>query len=174
MKALILTANGFEEAELLVPCYRLREEGVPVHIAAPARGRLRGEHGYPIEADRAFGDITPLEHDVLVVPGGRAAETVAEDAAATRSAVWFIEEKRPVGAICHGPLVLAAPGLMEEREATGHPSTAFALRAARIRYVDEEVTTDGEIVTSRRPADLPAVMRELMKLVHRRRAATGR
>lgn len=174
MKALILTADGFEEAELLVPYYRLREEGIPVDIAAPSRGRIRGEHGYPVEATKAFADIAALEHDVLVVPGGRAAETVAEDKAAIRIAVWFLEEKRPVAAICHGPLLLAATGLMEEREATGHPSTAFALRAARVRYVDREVTTDGEVVTSRRPADLPAFLRELMKLVHRRRSGEAR
>jgi len=173
MKGLILTADDFEEAELLVPYYRLQEEGLAVDIAAPRRGRVRGEHGYPIEANRAFADVAPLQHDVLVIPGGPAAEALADDKAAVRIAVWFIEEHRPIAAICHGPLVLVETGLMEEREATGHPSIASAMRAARVRYVDQEVANDGEIVTSRRPADLPAFMRELMKLVHRRRGATG-
>jgi len=173
MKGLILTADDFEEAELLVPYYRFQEEGVAMDIAAPRRGRLRGEHGYPVEANRAFADVAALEHDVLVIPGGPAAEALTDDKAAVRIAVWFIEEHRPIGAICHGPLVLVETGLMEQREATGHPSIAFAMRAARVRYVDQEVANDGEIVTSRRPADLPAFMRELMKLVQRRRRAGG-
>ena len=95
---------------------------------------MRGEHGYPIEAHQAFADIQPLQHDVLVIPGGPAAEALTDDKAAVRIAVWFIEQHRP----------------------------------------NQEVANDGEIVTSRRPADLPAFMRELIKLAQRRRNATGR
>ncbi len=124
MKALILTADAFEEAELLVPYYRLREEGIPVDVAAPRSGRLRGEHGYPFQADKAFAEIGSLGHDLLIVPGGRAAEALAEDRAAVKIATWFVEEKHTAAAICHGPLVFVATGLMEEREMTGHPSCA--------------------------------------------------
>ena len=174
MRGLILTDDDFEEAELLVPYYRLQEVGLEVDIAAPRRGRVRGEHGYPVEAGKALADVAPLQHDVLVIPGGPAAEALSDDKTALKIAAWFIEGHRPVAAICHGPLVLVATGLMEQREATGHPSIAFAMRSARVRYVDQEVVNDGEIVTSRRPADLPAFLRELMKLVERRRSAAGR
>jgi protease I len=174
MKGLILTADDFEEAELLVPYYRLQEAGLAVDVAAPRRGRVRGKHGYPFEAPMSFADIAPLQHDALVIPGGPAAEALADDKAAVRIAVWFLEEHRPVAAICHGPLVLVETGLMEEREATGHPSIELALRAKRVRYVDQEVVNDGEIVTSRRPADLPAFMRELMKLIERRHSVGAR
>jgi len=174
MKALILTADQFEDSELLVPYYRLREEGVAVDIAAPARGPLRGEHGYKVEATRSLAEVRPGEYDLLIVPGGRAPEALSEEKAALRIAEWFFERERPVAAICHGPLVLAATGLMEERHATCHPSIAFALRAARVHYVDREVVVDDGVVTSRRPEDLPAFMREVMTIVRRLREVRGK
>ena len=112
MRGLILTDDDFEEAELLVPYYRLQEVGLEVDIAAPRRGRVRGEHGYPVEAGKALADVAPLQHDVLVIPGGPAAEALSDDKTALKIAAWFIEGHRPVAAICHGPLVLVATGLI--------------------------------------------------------------
>jgi len=173
VKALILTADQFEDSELLVPYHRLREEGITVHIGAPAHGLLRGEHGYKVEATRAFAEVKPGDYDLLVVPGGQAPDALSDDKTALRIAQWFFEQRKPVAAICHGPLVLAATGLMEGRQATGHPSIAFALRAAGVRYLDREVVVDDNLVTSRGPEDLPAFMRELMKMVHRLQEERG-
>lgn len=171
MKALILTADGFEDSELLVPYYRLREEDVIVDIAAPARGVIRGEHGYKVEATRTMDEVRPGDYDLLIVPGGPAAETLSGDKAALRIAEWFLEQHKLTAAICHGPLVLLETGLMEERQATCHPSIAFALRSAHAHYLNREVVVDNHLVTSRGPADLPAFMREIMKIMHRLRGA---
>ncbi len=173
MKALILTADEFEDSELLVPYYRLREEDVMVDIVAPIRGTVRGEHGYKVEATRSVADIQPDEYDLLIIPGGRAAEALSDDKAALRIAEWFLEQHKLIAAICHGPLVLIPTGLMEERQATCHPSIAFALRAAHVHYLNQEVVVDNHLVTSRGPADLPAFMREVMKIVHHLRGAHG-
>ena len=173
MKALILTADEFEDSELLVPYYRLREEDLTVDIAAPACGTVRGEHGYKVEATRSVADVQPGEYDLLIVPGGRAAETLSDDKAALRIVEWFLEQHKLIAAICHGPLVLIETGLMEERQATCHPSIAFALRSAHAHYLNREVVVDNHLVTSRGPADLPAFMREVMKIVHSLRGARG-
>jgi len=173
MKALILTADGFEDSELLVPYYRLREDEIPVDIVAPTRGTVRGEHGYKVEATRSLADIQPGDYDLLIVPGGRAAETLSGDPAALQVAEWFFEQHKLIAAICHGPLVLIETGLMEERQATCDPSLAFALRAARVHYLNREVVVDDHLVTSRGPADLPAFMREVMKIVQHLRGVLG-
>jgi len=171
MKALILAADGFEDSELLVPYYRLREEDVEVEIVAPAPGTIRGEHGYKVEATRSVADVRPGEYDLLIVPGGRAAETLSGDRAALRIAEWFLEQRKLTAAICHGPLVLVETGLMEDRQATCHPSIAYALQSAHAHYLNRPVVVDDHLVTSRGPADLPEFMREVMKIVHREREA---
>ena len=166
MKALILASDNFEEAELLVPYYRILEEHIAVDIAAPRQGAIRGKHGYPIDANRSLGEIDPNDYALLIIPGGGAAETLAEDPKAIRIAQFFLEEHKLVAAICHGPLVLAATGLMEDRHATGHHSIAFALRSARVHYDGaHEVIVDDHVITSRQPEDLPAFMREVIKHV---------
>lgn len=164
MKALILTSDGFEEAELLVPYYRLLEENIAVDVAAPKRGAITGKHGYPFEASRSLAEIDPNQYAVLVVPGGGAAEALSEDRQAIRIAEFFLEEHKLTAAICHGPLVLVATGLMEERHATGHPSIAFTLRAAHVHYDPAlPVVVDDHVITSRQPADLPDFMREVIR-----------
>lgn len=173
MKALILTADGFEDSEVLVPYYRLQEEDVQVDIVAPIRGTLRGEHGYTVEATRSVNEVQPGDYDLLVIPGGPAAERLSDDKTALRIAEWFLEQRKPVAAICHGPLVLLETGLMDERQATCHASIAFALRSANADYFNREVVVDDHLVTSRVPGDLPAFMREVMRIVRRLREQRG-
>jgi len=163
MKALILTSEEFEEAELLVPYYRLLEENIAVDIAAPSRGAIRGKHGYPWAATKSLAEIDPNKYAVLIIPGGGAAETLSEDRQAIRIAEVFLEEHKLTAAICHGPLVLIATGLMEDRHITGHESIAFALRAAHAHYSATPVMVDDHVITARQPADLPAFMREVIK-----------
>jgi protease I len=174
VRALILTADGFEDAELQVPYDQLEEQGLAFDVAAPTRGTVRGKHGHEVEATRAIAEVQPHEYDVLVIPGGRAAEALSTDPAALRIARWFLKQHKPIAAICHGPLVLAATGLLEGRRATCHASVASTLRAARASYLDQEVVVDDDLVTSRRPADLPAFMREFTKIVDRLRAAQSK
>lgn len=169
MKVCLLTADQFEEAELLVPYYRMLEEGVAADIVAPARGTVRGKHGYPMEAARAAAEVKPADYDLLIIPGGRAPEALSEDRNACRIAEWFFEQGKFVAAICHGPLLLARAGLLAERHVTGHESIAYELRSAGASYRDHEVVVDDHLITSRKPADLPAFMREVMKAVHRLR-----
>lgn len=163
MKGLIISADQFEDSELLVPYYRLLEEGIPVHIAAPARGTITGKHGYGVTADLAIGEVAADDYSILILPGGKAPSTVRRDPAVLEICRSFFAHAKPVAAICHGPQPLVDAGLLSGRRATCYHSVAEELRGAGARYEDSEVVVDGNLITSREPADLPAFMREIMK-----------
>jgi protease I len=168
MKALILSANDFEDSELLVPYYRLQEAGYTVEIAAEKPGVLRGIHGYEVHAVKDFANVDPGEYAVLILPGGKAPASVRRNPAAISIARHFFDANKAVGAICHGPLTLVSAGLLHNRRATCYRSVAGELREAGAIYEDSEVVVDGRLITSRHPADLPAFLRELIKLLSQR------
>ena len=167
MKALIISADSFEDSELFYPCYRLKEEGIDVEVASPAGGTIRGKHGYEVHANRCIAEIKPDDYDLLILPGGKAPEAVRKDAAAVAICRRFFELNKPVAAICHGPQTLVSAGLLKGRRATCYRTVADELKSAGAQYVDEKVVVDGNLVTSRQPSDLPDFMREVVKLLRR-------
>ncbi|TAK87465.1 MAG: type 1 glutamine amidotransferase [Betaproteobacteria bacterium] len=170
MRALIISANGYEESELLVPYYRLLEEGLQVDIAAPRRGAVIGKHGYRVRANLSLREAEPERYELLVVPGGKAPQALSAHAAALSVVKRFFDSGKPVAAICHGPLLLAAAGVLKARTVTAHESVAHDLEKTGARYEDSEVVVDGNLVTSRGPADLPAFMRAALTLLRAREA----
>jgi len=167
MKALIVSADHFEDSELLVPYYRLLEAGINVDIASISRGKINGKHGYQVEANMALKDVNPKEYGLLVLPGGKAPAAIRKEQAAVEIAKAFFSGNKPVAAICHGPQTLITAGLLRGRRATCFHSVAEEMREAGAHYEDAEVVVDGNLVTSRQPSDLPAFTREMMKLVHK-------
>lgn len=165
MKALILSADNFEDSELLVPLYRLQEAGYGVEIAAGGQGSISGKHGYEVRVDKTFAEVDPADYDVLILPGGKAPAAIRDEAPVQAIARAFFAADKPVGAICHGPQILISAGLLNGRRATCYRTVAEELRAAGADYQDREVVVDGRLVTSRQPADLPAFMRELVRLL---------
>ena len=165
MRALIISADHFEDTELLFPFYRLQEEGLEVDIASIARGKIHGKHGYEVVVDTALRDVEPSAYDVLILPGGKAPATLRKEAAAVGIAQEFMRSNKPVGAICHGPQILITAGVMPGRRATCAHSVAEELQAAGALYEDRPVVVDGKLVTSRQPSDLPAFMREMVRLL---------
>lgn len=163
MKALIISADNFEDTELLVPFYRLREEGVDVDIASVQKANIKGKHGYTVAVDKALSDVTPEEYGILVIPGGKAPEVLRKNEHALSIAKQFFRQKKPVAAICHGPQILISAGLLAGRRATCYRSVAPEMKEAGAVYEDKEVVVDGNLITSRQPSDLPAFMREIMK-----------
>lgn len=168
MKALMISADNFEDMELFVPYYRLKEEGIQVDIASMKKGRIRGKHGYEIEVNKTLEEVDPEVYDILVLPGGKAPEEVRKDRTAVGIARFFFKENKPVSAICHGPQILITTGLLKGRHATCYRSVAPEMKEAGAVYEDSEVVVDGNLVTSRQPSDLPAFMRETMKMIKRR------
>jgi protease I len=163
MKALIISADNFEDTELLVPYYRLKEAGVEVVVASLSRGAIKGKHGYEVAVDKILHEVNPDDYAILILPGGAAPEFVRKEPKALEIARSFFAHNKPVAAICHGPQILISAGLLQGRRATCYTSVADELKEAGALYLDREVVVDANLVTSRQPADLPAFMRETMK-----------
>lgn len=170
IRALILTADKFEDTELIVPYFRLLGAGARVDIAAPTMDRIAGEHGYSVEPDLTIDSVDHDEYDLLIVPGGfpdGAPATVRRLDEAQQIARSFFEDGRPVACICHGPWLLASAGVIAGRRLTSywHDGVPEDIKAAGGLWEDSEVVVDGNLVTSRWPPDLPAFTREMMSLV---------
>jgi protease I len=165
MKALFISADHFEDSELLVPYYRFREEGIEVDIASMKKGTIKGKHGYEVEVTRILGQVRPDDYDILVLPGGKAPEAVRKEPRAVEIARDFFRKNKPVAAICHGPQTLITAGLLKGRHATCDRTVAPEMKDSGALYEDKEVVVDGNLVTSRQPSDLPAFLRETMKLL---------
>jgi len=173
MRALIISADGFEDSELRVPLLRFKEEGIAVDVASIRPGRIRGKHGFETEVDKQLEEVWPGEYDLLLLPGGKAPATLRTNAAALEIARAFMAANKPIAAICHGPQILVSADVMRGRRATCFHAVAAELRDAGALYEDREVVVDGNLVTARQPADLPAFLRETMKRIHAQAAAAA-
>lgn len=166
MKAIELVEEGFEDSEFLYPYYRLQEAGVEVTVVGVEDGATyRGKHGVPITADAAADDVSMDGFDLLVVPGGRAPDKMRRHAAMVRLVKDAFDQEKPVAAVCHGPQLLIEADVVKSRKLTCYTSVTTDVKNAGGDYVDEEVVVDGNLVTSRHPGDLPAFMRETVRLV---------
>ena len=170
MKALIISADNFEDTELLVPYYRLKEEGIHVDLASINKGRIKGKHGYEVEVNKTLKEVKPDEYDILILPGGKAPEAIRKEKEALDIARHFFEKNKPVAAICHGPQTLISANLVKGRHATCYRTVADELKASGALYEDKEVVVDGNLITSRQPSDLPSFMREIIKAIKKSKA----
>ncbi|ACS33571.1 deglycase PfpI [Thermococcus gammatolerans] len=165
MKVLFLSANDFEDVELIYPLHRIREEGHEVYIASFERGRITGKHGYSVEVHLRFDEVDPDEFDALVLPGGRAPERIRLNEKAVAIAKKMFEDGKPVATICHGPQILISAGVLKGRKGTSYAGIKDDMINAGVKWVDEPVVVDGNWVSSRHPEDLYAWMREFVRLL---------
>jgi len=169
-RAVILTADKFEDLELLVPYLRLLEAGVHVDIAAPTLDDIGGEHGYVVSPDVLIDDVDADDYDLLIVPGGfpdGAPATVRAITHAQAVARSFFEGNKPVASICHGPWLLVSADLVRGRHLTSywHDGVPEEISAAGGVWEDSAVVVDDNLVTSRWPADLAAFTAAMMSLL---------
>ena len=162
MKAIFLTADGFEDSELFYPYYRLLEEQVEIDIAAPKAGSVTGKHGYSMQANLSLDDVQGQDYDLLVLPGGSGPEKVRLNENARKVARHFMEEGKLVASICHGIQTLISAGVVDGRGATCWEGVQDDLRAAGADVRDEPVIVDDNLITSRCPDDLPAFGRAIV------------
>jgi protease I len=169
LKVAILATDGFEQSELTEPRKALEAAGAHTEIIAPKEGRVRGwnhkEWGQEVKVDRKLDGADPNSYDALVLPGGvmnpDTLRTIPKAVAFVRS---FFEAGKPVAAICHGPWTVVESGQAKGHRMTSWPSLKTDIKNAGGEWVDEEVVVDGKLVTSRKPDDLPAFNREVIKL----------
>jgi protease I len=166
-KALIIATNGFEQDELFKPRQALLDAGVAVTLASlardPIQGDKHGEKGDSITPDALVSEVRVEDYDVLVIPGGVAnPDKMRTDATAVKLVRDFVIANKPVAAICHGPWLLVEAEAVDGRTVTSWPSIRTDLRNAGATVVDKEVVVDGNLITSRKPDDIPAFNRELL------------
>ncbi len=159
---LIISADGFEDSELLQPYLQLSEEGVSSDIASLQAGLITGKHGKAVTANLAVDEVDPTGYDMLLLPGGKAPAELRKHEQVLELVRHFFRAGKPVAAICHGPQILLSAGVLSGRTVTSYRSVAEELKAAGINYVDREVVVDGNLITSRQPADIPAFVREIL------------
>ena len=165
-RILIVATDGYEDSELLEPRKRLLGAGAEVVLAALDTKEIKGDKGAMIRPGAVVDDIDVADFDALLLPGGvanpdklRTNEKVVDLVRA------FDDSGKPIGAICHGPWLLVEADILQGRTVTGWPSIRTDLANAGADVVDREAVTDGNIVTSRKPDDIPAFTDAFIRLV---------
>lgn len=170
-RILMIATDGFEDSELLEPLRTLRESGAEVTLASLKPDEIKGDKGKTIKPDRTVLDIDSREYDALVLPGGtKNPDRLRTDEQVVYTVKKFVDAGKPVAAICHGPWLLAEADVIRGRTVTSWPSIRTDLRNAGANVVDKEVVTDGNLVTSRKPEDIPAFTRALIEAVETAKA----
>ena len=157
----ILATDGVEGIELTEPRRALEEAGATVELLAPQAGSIQSmdhqEKRESLPVDRRVSEADPGDYDGLALPGGVVnADKLRVDPDAVRFTRAILDSGTPVGVICHGAWILIETGLIRGRILTSYPTLRTDLQNAGARWVDEEVRSDHGLVSSRRPADLPA------------------
>jgi protease I len=165
----ILAADGFEQSELLKPRQALDEAGAKTVIVSPAEGEVKGwndkDWGEAVAVDVALESADPEEFDALHLPGGvMNPDQLRMNPKAVEFVRHFFENGKPVSAICHAPWTLIEAGVVKGRTITSWPSLKTDLRNAGAEWVDAAVVRDGNLVTSRKPDDLPDFNREMITM----------
>ena len=166
MRALIISADLFEECELKIPYQSLRELGIHVDIASIKKGTITGKSGFNIYVTMTLDEVDPKNYDILILPGGKGPALLRKQTKALEIARYFFEHNKLIAAICHGPQILISAGLLKDKEVTGYKSIAEELKDAGAIYKDEEVIIDKNLITSRQPSDLNAFMEAIKKYLY--------
>ncbi|TWT09043.1 type 1 glutamine amidotransferase domain-containing protein [Planomicrobium sp. CPCC 101079] len=167
-KVLSFVHHEFEDLELWYPILRLREEGATVHLAGEeANVKYIGKYGVPAESDFAYGDITPEQYDAILVPGGWAPDKIRRFPEVLNIVQQMDDKKKPIGQICHAGWVLVSANILTGRKVTSTPGIKDDMVNAGAEWFDEPVVVDGNLVSSRRPPDLPEYMREFIKVMEK-------
>lgn len=176
-KVAVLAVDGFEQAELVEPKRALAEAGATVHVISAKPGKIQGfrhfDKGDQVDVDTTFDDAVANDYDAVVLPGG----VVNGDAIRLLpKAQAFVKAadsaKKPIAVICHGTWLPVSAGIVKGHTVTSWPSLQDDIRNAGGTWVDREVVEDGNLITSRKPDDLPAFNRALIKqLMSKRKAA---
>lgn len=162
----ILVEDEYEDLELWYPLLRLREAGhSPLLVGPKAQTTYKSKHGLEVVSERTAEHTSPGDLVGVIVPGGYAPDRMRRTPAMVQLVKGVFEAEGTVAAICHGGWMLASAGIIKGRKVTGAPSIRDDLVNAGGIFLDEEVVVDGRIVTSRRPADLPAFMRETLRKI---------
>lgn len=165
-KIIIISANGFEQSELMEPLRLFKEAGAEVHVVSMQPGEVRGwdhtDWGKSVPVDKTIDDARPEDYDALMIPGGQInPDLLRVEPKVVAFVKAFHDSGKPMGAICHAPWVLIEAGVVKGRKMTAYHSIRTDLKNAGADVQDAEAVTDAGIVTSRKPDDIPAFVEAL-------------
>lgn len=160
-RVMILATDGFEQSELTGPKERLEKAGFETVVVAPKDGEIKGwqhtDWGDPVKVDLMLDEAEEADFDALLLPGGQMnPDKLRMEPRAVQMVEDFCAAGKPVAAICHGPWLLVEADVVDGRTVTGWPSIRTDLENAGANVVDQEVAQDGNLITSRKPEDIPA------------------
>ncbi|HYZ84667.1 MAG TPA: type 1 glutamine amidotransferase domain-containing protein [Bryobacteraceae bacterium] len=165
-KIALLVDNVYQEMEVWYPYYRFIEAGAQVTMVGPKAGEnVTSKLGYPAKPHRSYSEVKADDFDGVIVPGGFAPDHIRRHPEAIEFVRQVDKQEKLVAAICHGPWVLCSTGSLKGKRATCYFSIKDDVVNAGGRYEDAEVVVDGNLVTSRRPDDLPAFCRAAMQVL---------
>jgi protease I len=163
-KVVLLAENLYQDLELWVPYYRLKEEGAEITVVGSGSSRTySGKYGYPIDVDKEAKEIDMDKYHGVVIPGGYAPDMMRRYPEMVRIVREADQKRKVIAAICHAGWMLVSAGILKGRKVTGFFAIKDDLVNAGATYVDEEVVRDGNLITSRKPDDLPAFCREMIE-----------
>lgn len=169
MRVAILATDGFEQAELLEPKRALEDAGAATFVVAPSEDKIKGwnkqQWGAELPVDIPLKSAKAEDFHALLLPGGvMNPDQLRMNEKAVRFVKTFVDLGKPVAAICHGPWTMLEAGGVRGRTVTSWPSLKTDLQNAGAKWVDQEVVSDGKLVTSRKPDDIPAFDREMIRV----------
>jgi len=169
IRVAILATDGFEQSELTESRKALDAAGADTEIVSPKTGKVRGwnhtEWGDEVAVDTLLDSADPTNYDALLLPGGvMSPDSLRMEPKAVAFVKSFFDAGKPVGAICHGPWTVVESGAAKGHRMTSWPSLKTDIRNAGGDWVDQEVVVDHNLVTSRKPDDIPAFNREIISL----------
>jgi protease I len=164
-RAAVMVGPQFEDSEAIYPLYRLQEAGAEVAIVGSEAGAtVPGKKGYELEVEKAAGDLSADDLDLLVIAGGYGPDKLRTDEGVLRLVRDLHEQDKPIAFICHAGWVPASAGIVAGRRVTSVPAIKDDMVNAGADWEDSEVVVDGNLVSSRRPPDLPAFMRATIEV----------
>jgi protease I len=167
-RVMILATDGFEQSELEQPRANLEQAGFETIIVSPQDGEIKGwektDWGRPVKVDLTLEEAEASDFDALLLPGGQInPDKLRMEDKAVQIVREFCQSGKPVAAICHGPWLLVEADAVRGKTVTGWPSIRTDLTNAGANVVDQEVAVDGNIITSRKPDDIPAFSNALIE-----------
>jgi protease I len=175
-KVAILAVDGFEQAELVEPQKALKKAGAQVHVISQKAGQIQGfvhvDKGGKVDVDTTFDKARPGDYDAVVLPGGVVnGDTIRLDAKAQDFVKQLDKDGKPIAVICHGGWLPISAGIVSGRTLTSWPSLRDDIRNAGGTWVDEQVHRDGNLISSRKPDDIPAFNEALVDALAQRKKA---
>lgn len=168
-QVLIFIEDLYEDLELLYPKYRLLEAGADVTVAGPDKHKVyQGKNGYPCKSDDTYDHLNAGDFDALIIPGGFAPDKLRRSNKVLELTRQIHDSGKPLAHICHAGWIPISAGIMNGFRCTSTPGIKDDLINAGAEWVDEEVVIDRNMISSRRPDDLPAFCREIIKMMSSR------